>query len=215
VTEPTPGGLRVTDLAVSRGVVEVLHTVSLTIEPGEIVALQGPSGSGKSTLLRAIAGLLPIASGRVEVGGQDVTEVATHRRGVGMVFQDEQLFGHLDVAGNVGFGLRMQNIERRQRAPRVAEMLTMVGMTNFGGRRVHTLSGGEAKRVAVARSLAPAPRLLLLDEPLTGLDDALHDQLCADIPAWIRAQQLTALWVTHSGNEAHAIADRVLGIDDL
>jgi thiamine transport system ATP-binding protein len=148
----------------------VLDSVSLHVAAGEIVALLGPSGSGKSTLLRVIAGIVPADSGRVVLDGVDITSVPTHRRSVGMVFQNEQLFPHMDVAGNVGFGLRMAGIDRRARGERVAELLEMVGLAGFGSRHIDGLSGGERKRVALARSLAPQPKLLLLDEPLTGLD---------------------------------------------
>ena len=148
---------------------------------GEIVGLLGPSGSGKSTLLRVIAGLVIPDRGMVRIDGVDVTDVPTHRRGVGMVFQDEQLFEHLDVAGNVGFGLRMRGDAPPARQHRVAEMLDLVGLAGFERRNVRQLSGGEAKRVALARSLAPSPRVLLLDEPLTGLDRELHDRLAGDL----------------------------------
>ena len=154
-----------------------------TVGDGEVVALLGPSGSGKSTLLRVIAGLVaPGSRARSCLDGVDVTDVPTHRRGIGMVFQDEQLFPHRDVAANVAFGLRMQGVGaatrdapgRRAAGPRRPRRLRATGA-------VTELSGGEAKRVALARSLAPAPRALLLDEPLTGLDRELHDRLAVEL----------------------------------
>jgi thiamine transport system ATP-binding protein len=177
---------------------------------GEVVALLGPSGSGKSTLLRVIAGLVVPDGGTVEIDGVDITHVPTHRRHIGMVFQDEQLFPYLDVAGNIGFGLRMAGVERAARATRVRELLDRVGLAGFERRAVGELSGGEAKRVALARSLAPAPTVLLLDEPLTGLDRELHDRLAVDLAAILRTAATSAILVTHDIDEAHTIADRVV-----
>jgi thiamine transport system ATP-binding protein len=186
----------------------VLDSVSLDVERGEIVALLGESGRGKSTLLRVIAGIIAPDSGRVVLDGVDVTALPTHRRSIGMVFQDEQLFPHLDVAGNIGFGLRTAGVPAAERAVRVDALLATVGLAGFGSRRIDRLSGGERKRVAVARSLAPSPKVLLLDEPLTGLDNDLHDRLAEEIPAMLRAAATTAIWVTHDPAEAATVATR-------
>jgi len=207
--------LDVRDISAGYGAAPVLRDVSLTVGDGEIVALLGPSGSGKSTLLRVIAGLLTPTGGRVELDGEDVTALPTHRRGVGMVFQDEQLFPHRDVAGNIVFGLRMQRWQRADMERRVAELLDLVGLRGFDRRTVDGLSGGEAKRVALARSLAPSPRVLLLDEPLTGLDRELHDRLAVDLARILRAAGTTALLVTHDAEEAATVADRVVRIGEL
>ena len=207
--------LAVRDVSVAFDGTPVLDDVSLDVESGEIVALLGPSGSGKSTLLRVIAGIVPPDRGRVAIGSTDVTSVPTHRRGVGMVFQDEQLFPHLDVGDNVAFGLRMAGVPRAERRRRVDELLTLVGLTGFAGRSIERLSGGEAKRVALARSLAPEPRVLLLDEPLTGLDQDLRMRLAVDLAAILRATETTSVWVTHDPDEARQVADRVIQLSDL
>lgn len=193
----------------------VLDRVSVHVGRGEVVALLGESGSGKSTLLRVAAGLLTPDAGTVRIDGNDVTSLPTHRRNVGLVFQDEQLFPHLDVAGNIGFGLRMHGVDAATRRARVDELLDLVGMPCTGGRRVGRLSGGEAKRVALARSMAPRPAVLLLDEPLTGLDRDLHDRLAGELARILRADGTTALLVTHDPQEAATIADRTLDLTTL
>ena len=207
--------LVVDSVSVSLGGQSVLNTVSLEVAAGEVVAVFGPSGSGKSTLLRAVAGLVEVDSGRVVIDGVDVTGVPTHRRRVGMVFQDEQLFPHRDVSGNVAFGLEMAGVERRDRESRVEELLSAVGLDGFGDRDVSTLSGGEAKRVALARSLAPKPAVLLADEPLTGLDADLHDRLAVEVGAVLRESGTTTLWVTHDRAEAALVADQSVSLADL
>ena len=202
--------LDVRDITVRFGERTVLDRVSMQADSGEVVALLGPSGIGKSTFLRVVAGLLVPDAGEVWLDGTDLTQVAAHRRRIGLMFQDEQLFPHLDVAANVGFGLRMQRRPKPEAAQRVAELLALVGLDGFGPRRVANLSGGEAKRVALARSLAPEPAVLLLDEPLTGLDRELHDRLVGDLAAVLRATGTSAVLVTHDRDEALAIAHRVV-----
>jgi thiamine transport system ATP-binding protein len=207
--------LEVRDVCVAFDGTSVLDRVSLTVAGGEVLALLGPSGSGKSTLLRVIAGLLTPDAGHVLLDGSDITARPTHRRGIGMVFQDEQLFPHRDVHANVAFGLRMQRHDKRTIDGRVAEMLQLVDLAGFERRAVTSLSGGEAKRVALARSLAPAPHLVLLDEPLTGLDRDLHDHLAGEVARILRAAHTTAVLVTHDQQEAAVVADRVVRLDDL
>ena len=207
--------LAVDDVTVRFGERVVLDAVDLHVAAGEIVALLGPSGSGKSTLLRVIAGIVPADSGRVVLDGVDITHTPTHRRSIGMVFQDEQLFPHMDVAGNAGFGLRMAGVEKRVREERVAQLLELVGLAGFGSRRIDGLSGGERKRVALARSLAPQPKLLLLDEPLTGLDRELHDRLAVEVRTILESTNTTAVWVTHDPDEAALVAGRTVALAAL
>jgi thiamine transport system ATP-binding protein len=202
--------LEVSDVVVRFDGRSVLDGVSLEVARGEIVALLGPSGCGKSTLLRVIAGLHAPDAGRVAWNGEDLAGVPPHRRGIGLVFQDLQLFPHKDVAANVAFGLRMQHVEKHERRERVARLLEMVGLPGYGHRRPSTLSGGEAQRVALARSLAPEPRLLLLDEPLGALDRDLHDRLAVDVRALLQRVGITAIHVTHDEAEARVIGDRLV-----
>jgi thiamine transport system ATP-binding protein len=188
---------------------QIVEGISLAVELGERVALLGPSGSGKSTVLRAVAGLLAPSTGRVRLDGVDVTGVPPYRRGVGLVFQDAALFPHLDVAGNVGFGLEVAGVPADERATRVAEALELVGLAGTERRDVTTLSGGEGQRVALARALAPRPEVLLLDEPLGALDGPLRQRLQTDLRALFEQVSLTVVHVTHDVGEAFALGDRV------
>ena len=200
-------GLSVRGLAVTYGDLRAVDGVDLEVAAGEVVALLGASGSGKSSLLRAVAGLEDVAAGEVAWGGRSMVRVPVHKRGFGLMFQDGQLFEHRDVGGNIAYGLT--DLPRAQRSERVREMLELVGLPGFEQRRVTTLSGGQAQRVALARALAPAPRLLLLDEPLSALDRALREQLATDVRTILRRGGTTALYVTHDQDEAMTVADRV------
>lgn len=197
------------------GLVEdAVHDVSLHIAPRHIVALTGPSGCGKSTLLRAIAGLHPLTSGTVMFNGEDLTRRPTHKRDFGLMFQDAQLFGHLGVGQNVAYGLAAKRLGRSDKAQRVAEMLQLVGLDGFEHRGVNELSGGQRQRVALARSLAPAPRLLMLDEPFASLDETLRASLGDNLVSVLHHTNTTALFVTHDTLEANRLSDRVLTMRD-
>ena len=193
----------------------VLDEVGLTVGAGEVVGLLGPSGSGKSTLLRVIAGLLVPDRGRVAWDGEDLRTVPTHRRRFGLVFQDHQLFPHRDVARNVGFGLSVAGRSQAEIRRRVTELLDLVGLPGFERRGVASLSGGEAQRIALARALAPSPRLLLLDEPLGALDRELHDRLALDLRRLLKELGIAGLHVTHDRDEAATVADRVVSLEQL
>ena len=203
----TSTGLSVRGLAVTYGDLCAVDGVDLEVAAGEVVALLGASGSGKSSLLRAVAGLEDVAAGEVAWDGRSMVRVPVHKRGFGLMFQDGQLFEHRDVGSNIAYGLT--GLPRAQRGERVREMLELVGLPGFERRRVTTLSGGQAQRVALARALAPAPRLLLLDEPLSALDRALREQLATDVRTILRRGGTTALYVTHDQDEAMTVADRV------
>ena len=187
----------------------VLHDFSLSIATGTTTAVVAPSGSGKSTLLRIIAGLLIPANGSIILDDRDITKTPTHQRSVGMVFQDNQLFPHLNVHDNVAFGLKISKVNQRDIDLRCHELLELIGLASLASQSVATLSGGEAKRVALARALAPSPRVLLLDEPLTGLDHELHDRLTQDLHQILHSTGTTALLVTHDLEEAEIISDSI------
>jgi thiamine transport system ATP-binding protein len=209
------GALAVDDIDVAFDGRTVLDGVSLLVPSGELIALLGPSGSGKSTLLKVMAGIVEPDSGRVGVDGVDVTAVPTHLRRIGMVFQANQLFTHRNVIDNVAFGLRMKGIDRRTRNAAADGWLDRVGLPGFGARSVTELSGGEAKRVALARTLITDPVVVLLDEPLSGLDRELHDRLAADLREILRDAGTTAVLVTHDPQEAAMVADRSVELAEL
>ena len=190
-----------------------LDGVSFGVEEGEIACLLGPSGCGKTTLLRLIAGLERPDSGQVLVQGDDVTDSPPHLRGFGLMFQEYALFPHKNVLGNVAFGLRMAGLDKPAIKEQVARALELVGLEGFLERDVNQLSGGERQRVALARSLAPQPCLLMLDEPLGALDRALRERLLEELPTILKRVGVTTITVTHDQGEAFAIADRVILMD--
>jgi putative spermidine/putrescine transport system ATP-binding protein len=189
--------------------VTALNGLSLTMAPGELVALLGPSGCGKTTALRLVAGLEQADGGRVVVAGEDVTGQPTNKRDVGMVFQAYSLFPHMTAWQNVAFGLQMRKVDTGQRRRRAGEMLELVGLSGFADRFAHQLSGGQQQRVALARALAIQPKVLLLDEPLSALDAKVRFRLRDEIRRVQLEVGITTLFVTHDQEEALAIADRV------
>lgn len=184
--------------------------VSFTVPPGGSLAVLGPSGCGKSSALRMIAGLLAPDSGRVALDGVDLTGLPPGKRGIGMVFQDSALFSHLSVEDNIGYGLACRGVPRRERRAIAGLWLSRFGLEGFGARRVETLSGGERQRVALARTLAVEPRLVLFDEPLSSLDSDMRSRLGDELRARQRELSYAAVYVTHDEAEAGRLADRVV-----
>lgn len=191
------------------GAVTALEGVSLEVAAGELYFLLGPSGAGKTTLLRCLAGLETPDEGRILFGGEDVTRVEPHLRQTGMVFQNYALWPHLNVADNVGFGLKQQRCPREEIAQRVKAALATVRLTDQEGLRIHQLSGGQQQRVALARALVIQPRCLLLDEPLSNLDARLRQELRVEIRRVCKETGLTTIYVTHDQKEALSMADRI------
>jgi ABC-type Fe3+/spermidine/putrescine transport system ATPase subunit len=201
--------LTIHNLSVSLEEKPILRNVSLKIHRGEIFCLLGPSGCGKSTMLRSVAGLVDVDAGMILVEGQNITHTPANERGFGLMFQNYALFPHMNVAQNVMFGLKMRKYSNREAESRMREVLQTVELTDFADRGVAKLSGGQQQRVALARSLAPNPRLLMLDEPLASLDAGLRRQLMLDLRRIIKEVGITALYVTHEQQEAFAIGDRI------
>jgi putative spermidine/putrescine transport system ATP-binding protein len=201
--------VRLEGLSRHYGPVVALDHLDLTLAPGELIALLGPSGCGKTTTLRLLAGLEDADTGRVVVGGRDVTHVSAAKRDMGMVFQAYSLFPHMTVRQNVAFGLRLRKVSADRRDKRALEMLDLVGLVTQAERYPHQLSGGQQQRVALARALAIEPQVLLLDEPLSALDAKVRAQLRDEIRRIQLEVGITTLFVTHDQEEALAIADRV------
>src|SRR5271169_4221128 len=191
------------------GATTAVDDVSLSVERGAFFALLGPSGCGKTTLLRVIAGFETPDSGRIVIDGIDVTRLPPYARPVNMMFQSYALFPHMDVAGNIAFGLRQEKMDRRRIIARVDEMLALVQMADYGGRRPHELSGGQRQRVALARALAKMPKLLLLDEPLAALDRKLRAETRLELIGIQERVGTTFLVVTHDQEEALSMASRI------
>jgi ABC-type Fe3+/spermidine/putrescine transport system ATPase subunit len=191
------------------GELTVLNDVSLGVAEGETLVLLGPSGSGKTTLLRAIAGFEQLDDGAIRVAGEEVTFLPPARRSFGMVFQHYALFPHLSVGENVAFGLESRRVDKEETAGRVEDALGLVELDGFASRRVDQISGGQQQRVALARALAPAPRVLLLDEPLSNLDPALRERTRRQIRRVVKSVGITTVWVTHEQEEAFDVGDRV------
>jgi iron(III) transport system ATP-binding protein len=203
--------LKLDDIACRYGDLIAVDGLSLRLRRGEIGCLLGPSGCGKTTVLRTIAGFEPIVRGTIRLDGRDIatpiSALPPDRRGVGMVFQDYALFPHLSAAQNVAFGLR--HLPRRERLMVARRLLELVGLGHVGDRYPHELSGGQQQRIAVARAVAPQPRLVLMDEPFSNLDVDLRERLGNDIRRLLKDQGIAALFVTHDQHEAFLIGDRI------
>ena len=180
--------LKVTNLSVSYAGTPIISDLSFEVPTATTLAITGPSGVGKSTVLQAICGLVRISSGAISIDDRDITQLPTHKRGIGMVTQTNDLFPHLTVSQNIAFGLRMRGVSPRETSDRVEEMLELVGLPDFSLREIQSLSGGEARRIALARSLAPSPKILLLDEPFTGLDDEIRNSLMHQVQAILQSE---------------------------
>ncbi len=202
-------GVRLDQVAKRFGATAVVHDVSLNVADGELVALLGPSGSGKTTLLRLVAGFEQADHGRIFLDGDDVTTRPALERRCGMVFQHYALFPHMDVAGNVGYGLASERLDRSGVLARVREVLELVDLAGYERRPVTALSGGQQQRVALARALAPRPRVLLLDEPLSNLDPSLRERTRRELRDLVRRIGITTVLVTHEQEEAFELADRI------
>ena len=187
----------------------ILNNLSLCVEEGEFLSLLGPSGCGKSTLLKTIAGILPATKGHILLGEQDVTTLPIHKRNTVIVFQDMRLFPNMNVADNVAFPLKMQGIGKVERLKTAEELLAKVQMSGYGKRRISEISGGQQQRVALARALAARPRLLLLDEPFSALDENLREEMRELVMKLHKEFGMTTILVTHDREEALSMSDRV------
>ena len=205
-----PGhGLDIEGVTHRFGEVTVLNQIHLQVEPGEFVALLGPSGCGKTTLLRLVAGFLTPTVGHIRIDGQRVEHIPTHKRNVGIVFQNYALFPHMTVFDNIAYGLRAQKAPASKVRSRVQEMLELVQLEQMGDRYPNELSGGQQQRIALARALAVKPRILLLDEPFSALDKNLRLDMQIEVKRLLTEQGITTLFVTHDQEEALSMADRI------
>lgn len=203
------GNIRFENIGKSFGEKRIIDSVSIEIEDGELFTFLGPSGCGKTTLLRLLAGFEKPDSGAVSLSGVDITDFAPEKREIGMVFQNYALFPNMNVAQNVGYGLKTRKVDKKTIEEKVKVKLEMVGMGDFGKRNIGELSGGEQQRVCIARALAIEPRVLLLDEPLSNLDAKLRARMRREIRELQSSLGITTIFVTHDQEEAMSISDRI------
>lgn len=204
--------LSIKDLNVELNNTLILKDVSLRIEEGEFVSLVGPSGCGKSTLFKAIAGIVPVKSGEIVLDGEKLNDVPAYKRGIVIVFQDMRLFPNMTVSENIAYPLKIKGIDRKKRLARAEELLADVQLEGLGDRRVHQLSGGQQQRVALARALAAEPKMMLLDEPFSALDEELREDMRQLIKKLHNEFHMTTMMVTHDINEARLMSDRIVGL---
>ena len=199
--------LKVSNLSVEFSNTVIVDNVSFTVPTGETLAITGPSGIGKTTLLHAICGIVRTTHGTIHIDNTDISSLPTHKRGIGLVSQTGDLFPTMTVSQNIEFGLRIAKLPQTDRIARVKELLELIGLAHIAHRNVAELSGGDARRIALARTLAPRPQVLLLDEPLSGLDQTTHDALMSDLARVLKQTATTALLVTHDLSEADFLAE--------
>jgi ABC-type Fe3+/spermidine/putrescine transport system ATPase subunit len=210
----TFNGLEISNVSAQLGQESILRAVSFQLKAGNALAVLGPSGCGKSTLLKVIAGIITPTDGHVFWNSVEISKTPAHNRGIGLMFQNNALFPHMNVHENIRFGLDMLSVPKDEANDRIADLLTLVGLKGYGNRAVDTLSGGESQRVALARVLAPEPKLVLLDEPFNSLDRALRRTLVNQVFEILRAKKITSIHVTHEGDEASLFSDSILIIDN-
>jgi len=210
----SPDGLRLEHLSRRLGERTLLDELTLSVSPGECLALLGPSGCGKTTTLRLLAGLDPVSGGRILLGSEDITEQPAGQRQVAMVFQSYALYPHLSVAGNLGLGLRIRGVPQRERDQRIASVLELLQLSDLQQRRPAQLSGGQRQRVALARALLRQPRLVLLDEPMSNLDAQLREELRPELRRLLCGGEPPVIYVTHDQQEAMGMADRIAILRD-
>ena len=210
----TFNGLEISEVSVELGGKRVLQSINVSLEAGNVLAVLGPSGCGKSTLLKVIAGIVTPTDGQIFWNSADVLKTPVHKRGIGLMFQNNALFPHMSVHENIRFGLEMLSVPKDEANERTIALLELVDLKGYGNRAVDSLSGGESQRVALARVLAPEPKLVLLDEPFNSLDRALRRNLVDQVFEILRAKKITSIHVTHEGDEASLFSDSILIIED-
>ena len=210
----TFNGLEIAELSAELGGKRVLQSINFSLQEGNVLAILGPSGCGKSTLLKVIAGIVTPTDGRIFWNSVDILKAPAHKRGIGLMFQNNALFPHMSVHDNIRFGLEMLSISKDEANDRTVDLLELVGLKDYGNRSIDSLSGGESQRVALARVLAPEPKLVLLDEPFNSLDRSLRRSLVDQVFEILRAKKITSIHVTHEGDEASLFSDSILIIEN-